>query len=99
MCDNANCTAVICFSDFFALSATGVCWQMGKKIPDDIAIVGFDDISSSMCFPVPLTSVTSSEDKMTHKAVDSLLELIDNSGKKFKYVLDTKIVERASTKL
>ena len=98
MKDSSNCTAIICFSDFFALSATSVCWQKGQKIPDDIAIVGFDDISSAMCFPVPLTSVTSSDSKMTHIAVDALLKSMDNPKEKHKYVLPTKLVERASTK-
>ena len=98
MKDNSNCTAIICFSDFFALSATSVCWQKGQKIPDDIAIVGFDDISSAMCFPVPLTSVTSSDSKMTHIAVDALLKSMDNQKEKHKYVLPTKLVERSSTK-
>lgn len=95
--NNSDCSAIICFSDFFALTVAHVCNKMGKKIPEDVSIMGFDDIASKMYFPLALTSVTSAKTKMTHHAVDALLRLINKSKEKCQIVLPTKIVQRDST--
>ncbi len=49
--------AVFACSDQIALGAMGTAHQMGKKIPQDLAIVGFDNIPESACYWPPLTTV------------------------------------------
>jgi LacI family transcriptional regulator len=49
--------AVFAFNDQMALGALGIAHQMGIKIPDDIAFVGFDNLPESACFWPPLTTV------------------------------------------
>ncbi len=94
---NSNCSAIICFSDFIALTVAHILQQNGKKIPEDVSIMGFDDIASKMYFPLMLTSVTSSKSKMTSHAVDALMKVINNSREHFEIVLPTKVTPREST--
>ncbi len=93
----SDCSAIICFSDYIALAVAHICAKNGKNIPNDVSIMGFDDIASKMYFPLMLTSVTSSKSKMTNHAVDALMKLINNSKDTFQIVLPTKVVPREST--
>ncbi len=49
--------AVFACSDQIALGALGAAYQSGRRVPQDLAIVGFDNIPDSMCFWPPLTTV------------------------------------------
>jgi LacI family transcriptional regulator len=49
--------AVFACNDQMALGALGVAHQTGRKVPQDIAFVGFDNIPESACFWPPLTTV------------------------------------------
>lgn len=49
--------AVFASSDQIALGALGTAHQLGKQIPQDLAIVGFDNMPESACFWPPLTTV------------------------------------------
>ncbi len=60
-------------------------------------MIGFDNIVSKFCFPLMLTSVTSSKTKMSIHAVDILMEAIANPVFKSQVVLPTRLVEHEST--
>lgn len=97
--DNDECTGIICFSDMVALKVCYYLEKFDKSVPDDKSVVGFDNIASKFCLPLMLTSVTSSKTKMSNKAVETLMEIINKkSDGNYQYVLPTKIIERDSTK-
>ncbi len=50
-------TAIICCQDTFASAAITQCKQLGYRVPDDISIIGFDDIPLSAYTYPPLTTV------------------------------------------
>jgi len=52
-----RCTAVIAFSDYIALGAMKALKQAGLRIPEDISIVGFDDVSFAAFSDPALTTV------------------------------------------
>lgn len=66
-------TAVFCYNDLAALGAMTACHQAGRSIPDDIAIVGFDDIQFAEQLSVPLTSVRQPMRAMGWEAAEILL--------------------------
>ena len=94
-----DCTGIICFSDMLAMQVCCFLQKLGKKVPDDVSVIGFDDIASKFYLPLMLTSVTSSKTKMSMEAVDILMHVIQNKTEKTtQIVLPTHVVQRESTK-
>ncbi len=88
-------TAIICFSDLFAMQAITILKDIGIKVPDDVSVIGFDDILSRFKFPLELTSLSSKKSTMAKEAVNILIENLEgNSSGTVKKILETKIIER-----
>lgn len=68
--------AIFCFNDIMALRCISCLRQRGLRVPEDVLVVGYDDIHAE--YPVPTTFVTVSSDKkkIVDAAVDLLLEKI-----------------------
>ena len=68
-------------------------------MPDDVAIVGFDDIQAKLFFPIPLTSIGTANGNMSHGAVDILMKRIknENTKKSVSTIIDTSLVKRKTT--
>jgi DNA-binding LacI/PurR family transcriptional regulator len=69
--------AVFACNDQMALGAMKVARQMGRTIPEDLAIVGYDDIPESPYFSPALTTVRQDVAEMGRQGVKQLLALID----------------------
>jgi len=69
--------AVFASSDQIALGALGTAHRLGKKIPQDLAIVGFDNIPESACFWPPLTTVYQQLMDVGRIAVQNLHRMIE----------------------
>jgi LacI family transcriptional regulator len=91
-------TAVFAFSDMIAYEVICALYEQGLKVPQDISVVGFDNIQAKLFFPFPLTTI-SSKTSMTRKAMDILLHLMKGEKKSEAYqeVIDASLVIRAST--
>jgi DNA-binding LacI/PurR family transcriptional regulator len=72
---------------------------MGIRVPDDVAIVGFDDIQANLFFPIPLTSIGTINGNMSASAVDILIKKIENKNmkKNINAIIDTCLVKRKTT--
>jgi LacI family transcriptional regulator len=73
--------AVLCGNDVIALGVLDVCTEIGKRVPEDMALTGFDDMSFSSAGPLQLSTVTVPRDLMGRRAARRLLQRIagDNS--------------------
>ena len=70
---NQSVSAVICSSDYLALRVHATCKSQGFKIPEDLAIIGFDNIGESKLVKPELTTMDSHLEKFGEAAI-SLLE-------------------------
>lgn len=70
-------TAVFCMSDLLAMGALNGCWQAGWRVPDDISILGFDDVDEAATEAPPLTTIRQPMDEMADKAFKRLIDLIN----------------------
>lgn len=91
-------TAVFCHSDVMALGALSLAKRRGLKVPDDLSIVGFDNIAlSEFCDP-PLTTVSQPRFDIGREGMLLLLEQMQghnvNSGSR---LLDCELIVRGST--
>ena len=89
--------AVFAASDIMAIGALRALREAGLRVPEDVAVVGFDDLPQSARTEPPLTSVRQPIYRLGTTAVDSLLDLFeypDSSPRRI--VLPTELVVRAS---
>ncbi|WGE89810.1 HTH-type transcriptional repressor PurR [Actinobacillus arthritidis] len=69
-------TAIFCFSDTIALGAISALSERGLYVPQDISIIGYDNIHSSRFYSPPLTTVHQSKSRLGVTALNLLLERI-----------------------
>lgn len=91
-------TAAFCANDLIALGLLQQCVSLGIKVPDDLAIVGYDDIEFAGAAAVPLTSVRQSRRELGRTAAELLLdEVTDPHHKHQQLRFNPELVARAST--
>lgn len=90
--------AIIAFSDQMAISAIIEIKKAGYTIPDDLAIMGFNNEPGDMLMEPPLTSIDQPGFEMGRKAAALLLDQIHGDKQVQIEVLSARIVERKSTK-
>jgi LacI family transcriptional regulator len=69
-------TAIFAANDSLALGALRWCFRHKLRVPEDLAIVGMDNIDLAEYAAVPLSSVTYAVETVTRMAVDRLMRLI-----------------------
>lgn len=89
--------ALICYDDFTALRLMHALHEHKIRIPEDIAVCGFDDIPFARMASPPLTTVAQPTDRMGRLAVRMLLECIDTGKMPESRMEPVRFVPRAST--
>jgi len=91
-------TAVFVSSDSMALEVMAVARELGKRVPQDLSIVGFDDNPSGLYGPVALTTVRQPLVKMAQEGLKKLNALMssDKPQKMEKAILPTELIIRES---
>jgi len=90
-------TALFTFSDFVALGAMKAVREVGLRIPDDIAIVGYDDIDFAFCLEVPLTTVRVLKRQLGEEAISVLEKKIDGQKRHSHLKIPVELVIRQSS--
>jgi DNA-binding LacI/PurR family transcriptional regulator/anti-anti-sigma regulatory factor len=71
------CTAIVVGTDLNAIGVIQELRESGYRIPEDIAVVGFDDIPQAQSLTPPLSTVRQSFDALGAQAVETLLAALD----------------------
>jgi len=74
-------TAVFCANDLLALGVLQGLTAAGLRVPDDVALVGYDDIDFAAAAAVPLTSVGQPRELLGRTAAQLLLEESEDDGR------------------
>jgi len=91
-------TAVFAFHDYVAIQALRAAIDRGLRVPEDVAIAGFDGMYSSLITTPPLTTVKHPVREIGQQAVEILLKHIsDPSLSPQKAILPTELEPRKST--
>jgi LacI family transcriptional regulator len=93
-------TAALCSNDMTAIGALHALYRTTHKVPDDVSIVGFDDIHLAQFMLPPLTTVQMSCRELAVAAVEALragIELNHPKAKQTEWHIDTRLVVRQST--
>ena len=90
-------TAIFAANDVSAIETIAVARSLGIAVPDDLSVIGFDNVpESALCVP-PLTTVDQSIQRLGQEAVRMLIDLIDHpDSRPSQVVLPTRLIERGS---
>ncbi|MEV6157854.1 LacI family DNA-binding transcriptional regulator [Nonomuraea sp. NPDC052129] len=92
--------AVFCYNDLLALGAMRALNRAGRRIPDDVAVVGIDDIEEGQYSTPSLTTVAPDKAEIARLAVGVLIESINGSGAApSEIVVPHRLIVRESTAL
>lgn len=91
-------TAVCCVNDFTAIGAIKAAVELGLRVPEDISIVGFDDIPLAHHVIPELTTVSQQANNLGRTAVKVLRDLMNKEKVKKLYSLEPELIVRQSTK-
>ena len=93
-------TAVFAASDIMAIGALKAIREAGLRVPEDIALVGFDDVPVAAAVEPALTTVRQPIERLGSMAADLLLNLLDNppetSSPANRLILPAKLIVRDS---
>jgi LacI family transcriptional regulator len=85
-------------SDMMAMGAMRALREAHLRVPDDVAVVGYDDLSSSVRMQPPLTTVHQSINELGRTAVETLIEVIgQKEAKTHHIILPVELVVRSSS--
>jgi LacI family repressor for deo operon, udp, cdd, tsx, nupC, and nupG len=91
-------TGIICASDVLALGAIRAARRLGRSVPADVSVVGFDDSALMTCTDPPLTTVRQPIETMGQAAVDLLVSQIDEAREfSDELLFEPELVVRGST--
>lgn len=91
-------TAIFAGGDMIAIGVMRKLQALGLRVPDDVSVIGMDDIAwAGLCSP-PLTTVEIPIEEMAIEAVDAIVRRIETGiDTSRRIILDTKLVRRDST--
>lgn len=93
-------TAIFASNDVMAMGVMDAIRHRGLRVPDDVSVIGFDDIPQASLIRPALTTVRQPLEKMGRVATQMLLELLNKSQKKIGRIeLPTELIIRDSCKV
>lgn len=90
-------TAVMCSNDMTAIGVLHQAYREGLRVPDDLSIIGFDDVHMAQVMFPPLTSIRMSRLELARAAVTALRTNGEHAAPNREYQIDTQLVVREST--
>lgn len=98
-------TGVTCFNDLVAVGVFRALSELGLRVPEDVSVVGFDDIQVAAYLSVPLTTIRVPKREMGRRAAELLLDqvrAVEAEGVELpasrRVEFDAELVVRASTR-
>ena len=93
-------SAIVCYNDLVALGVIAALGELGIRIPEEISVVGNDDIPFARRIPVPLTTIRAPMFELGRRAAGILIKKIESHEAPSieNLVLDAEFIIRKSTK-
>lgn len=94
--DRPSLDGLVCFNDLVAIGALRACLEHGIRVPEDVAVVGFDDIALASLVQPPLTTVRRSKHELGAEAVKMLVDHLRGHDHEKEVVLEPELIVRGS---
>ncbi len=89
--------AVVVASDLMAEGALRVLREAGRRVPDDVALVGFDDVETARRAEPPLTTVRQPIGELGRRLARQMVRLAEGEDIESELILPTELIVRCST--
>ncbi len=97
MSANPEITAIFAATDEIAMGTLTAIWQLGLKVPEDVSVIGFDDISMASSITPPLTTMRQPIGEISRTVVEMAIDMVENPHRKRSdVVLPTELIVRNS---
>jgi LacI family repressor for deo operon, udp, cdd, tsx, nupC, and nupG len=90
-------TALFCFNDMMALGAMRAAFEVGLKVPEQLSIVGFDDLPFAEYTTPQLTTIRQPQQQIGETAMQTLLHLLLGEKAAQDTIIPTQLLVRSST--
>ncbi|MFI0239278.1 LacI family DNA-binding transcriptional regulator [Streptomyces sp. NPDC016845] len=98
LAEQDGCTAVFAANDQMALGLLRALDERGRRVPEDVSVIGFDDIPDSGSFQPPLTTVHQDFAEVGRRCVESALRQVrESEAERGTTLVPTRLVVREST--
>jgi DNA-binding LacI/PurR family transcriptional regulator len=94
---NPEVTAVFAANDQMALGLLRALHEVGRRVPEEVSVVGFDDMEEASSFWPPLTTVHQFFGTVGRRSVDALLAQVEGTAVPTDTLVGTELVLREST--
>lgn len=94
-------SALFCENDYIAIGVIKALRKIGKKIPDDISVIGFDNVTESIIISPELTTIDVKKSEMGALAAQRMYDIINTFGNSsiiINSIMNTSLIERKSCK-
>jgi DNA-binding LacI/PurR family transcriptional regulator len=93
----SDVTAIFVANDQMALGVLRALNEAGRRVPQDVSVVGFDDIPEAAFFTPPLTTVRQDFLKMGERGLAALLSAIEGDSSERRELISPELIVREST--
>ena len=90
-------TALVCSNDLTAVGVLNAAYRHKIVVPDDLSVIGFDDLTIASYAIPPLTTVRQPKHEMGRVATDIVFNLLAGSTTEKSYTFQTDLILRDST--
>ncbi len=97
---NESTTAIISVNDIVAIGVIEALLESGIKVPDDISVIGYDNINISSMLKIPLTTIDQPKHELGEIVAINLIEKIKRKEKELarNFLFNPKLIVRESTR-
>ncbi|MDI3310353.1 MAG: LacI family DNA-binding transcriptional regulator [Thermoanaerobacterium sp.] len=94
--DHPDIDGIFASGDFIAATIINASREIGKEVPKDLKVVGYDDISIAKMIVPPLTTIRQPIEEMAKKTIEIILDQIDGKEVSIENILPITLIERES---
>ena len=92
-------TAIVAANDQMAFGAISCLFQYGLRVPDDVSVVGFDDLPEAQYFLPPLTTIRQDFSTLGRQGLEHLIEMIEQPDSRTgQHVIEPILIVRDSAR-
>ncbi len=96
--DNVSFTALVASNDLLAIGAMRALYESGLRVPDDVSVIGFDDLDIARFVTPSLTTIRMPKRQIGEELGRLLLQEIDGSRATKSVILHSELIERETVR-